>query len=54
MGSDGLVSFTQWKDYKEIIANYFLQFPKIKDYMNYNINFAREHGYRTEFVDRRR
>ena len=30
---------------KTIIDNYFLQFPKIKEYMSHNIQFAREHGY---------
>ena len=39
---------------KEIIANYFAQFPKIKEYMNYNINFAREHGYVQTIQGRKR
>jgi DNA polymerase-1 len=30
---------------KEIIENYFKQFSKVKEYMNYNINFAKQHGY---------
>lgn len=39
---------------KEIIENYFLQFPKIKEYMNRNIQFAREHGYVQTIKGRRR
>ncbi|MES2619539.1 MAG: DNA polymerase I [Bacteroidota bacterium] len=39
---------------KEIIANYFAQFPKIKEYMNYNITFAREHGYVQTIKGRKR
>lgn len=39
---------------KEIIANYFTQFPKIKEYMNQNIHFARENGYVQTIMGRRR
>ncbi len=39
---------------KEIIENYFKQFPKIKEYMNYNIGFAREKGYVQTIKGRRR
>ncbi|MCS6934040.1 MAG: DNA polymerase I [Chitinophagales bacterium] len=39
---------------KEIIENYFRQFPKIKEYMNRNIQFAREHGYVQTMMGRRR
>lgn len=39
---------------KEIIENYFRQFPKIKEYMNRNIQFAREHGYVQTIKGRRR
>ncbi len=39
---------------KEIIANYFTQFPKIKEYMNSNIEFARQHGYVQTIMGRRR
>ena len=39
---------------KEIIANYFNQFPKIKEYMNANIQFARENGYVQTIMGRRR
>lgn len=39
---------------KDIIANYFNQFPKIKEYMNNNIQFAREHGYVQTIMGRRR
>jgi DNA polymerase-1 len=39
---------------KGIIDNYFVQFPKIKAYMNDNINFAREHGFVQTIKGRRR
>ena len=39
---------------KTIIENYFLQFPKIKEYMNHNISFAREHGYVQTIKGRKR
>ncbi|MBL7777089.1 MAG: DNA polymerase I [Chitinophagales bacterium] len=39
---------------KGIIDNYFKQFPKIKEYMNYNIQFAKEHGYVQTIMGRRR
>ncbi len=39
---------------KEIITNYFKQFPKIKEYMNSNIEFARQHGYVQTIKGRRR
>ena len=39
---------------KEIIANYFAQFPKIKEYMNANIQFAREHGFVQTIMGRKR
>ena len=39
---------------KTIIDNYFLQFPKIKEYMNHNIQFAREHGYVQTIQGRKR
>ncbi len=39
---------------KEIIANYFNQFPKIKEYMNSNIEFARQHGYVQTIKGRKR
>ncbi|MFN8276926.1 MAG: DNA polymerase I [Chitinophagales bacterium] len=39
---------------KEIIENYFKQFPKIKQYMNDNIQFARTHGYVQTIMGRRR
>lgn len=39
---------------KEIIANYFKQFPKIKEYMNANIEFARQHGYVQTIMGRKR
>lgn len=39
---------------KNIIDNYFLQFPKIKEYMNNNIRFAKENGYVKTMMGRRR
>lgn len=39
---------------KEIIANYFAQFPKIKEYMNANIQYAREHGFVQTIMGRKR
>lgn len=39
---------------KGIIDNYFKQFPKIKEYMNHNIQFAKEHGYVQTIMGRRR
>lgn len=39
---------------KEIIDNYFAQFPKIKEYMNRNIQFAQQNGYVQTIKGRRR
>ena len=39
---------------KTIIENYFLQFPKIKQYMNHNIQFAQQHGYVQTIMGRKR
>ncbi len=39
---------------KNIIDNYFLQFPKIKEYMNGNIKLAKELGYVKTIMGRRR
>jgi DNA polymerase-1 len=39
---------------KGIIENYFIQFPGIKEYMNYNIDFARKNGYVKTIMGRRR
>ena len=39
---------------KEIIANYFIQFPKIKEYMNANMQFARDHGFVQTIMGRKR
>ncbi|MGY6562037.1 MAG: DNA polymerase I [Luteibaculaceae bacterium] len=39
---------------KEIIDNYFAQYPTIKSYMDTNIAFAREHGYVETIFGRRR
>lgn len=39
---------------KAIIDNYFVQFPGIKEYMNYNIEFARTNGYVKTIMGRRR
>jgi DNA polymerase-1 len=42
------------KEAAEIIENYFLQFPGIKQYMSDTMNFARENGYVTTLMGRRR
>lgn len=42
------------KQAKEFIDNYFEQYPKIKDYMDKEINFARENGYVETIMHRRR
>lgn len=39
---------------KEIIDNYFKQYPAIKAYMDKNIEFARKHGYVETIMGRRR
>lgn len=39
---------------KTIIENYFLQFPKIKEYMNHNIQFAQQNGYVQTIMGRKR
>lgn len=39
---------------KEIIENYFKQYPGIKDYMDSSIAFARKHGYVETMLGRRR
>jgi len=42
------------KEAADIIENYFAQFPGIKQYMNDTMNFARENGYVTTLMGRRR
>jgi DNA polymerase-1 len=42
------------KEAAEIIENYFAQFPGIKQYMGDTMNFARENGYVTTLMGRRR
>ena len=42
------------KEAAEIIENYFLQFPGIKSYMADTMNFARENGYVSTLMGRRR
>ena len=39
---------------KEIIDNYFSQFPGIKNYMTDTINYCKEHGYVKTLLGRRR
>lgn len=39
---------------KEIIENYFKQYPGIKNYMANNVKFAREHGYVETIYGRKR
>jgi DNA polymerase-1 len=42
------------KEATEIIENYFNTYPKIKNYMNDTISFARENGYVETIMGRRR
>ena len=42
------------KEAAEIIDNYFAKYPKIKDYMNQTIAFARENGFVETMLGRRR
>ena len=42
------------KEAAEIIEQYFIQFPKIKNYMAQTIDFARENGYVETIMKRRR
>ncbi|MBI2281869.1 MAG: DNA polymerase I [Bacteroidetes bacterium] len=39
---------------KEIIDAYFVQYPNVKQYMDNNIDFAKEHGYVETILHRRR
>jgi len=42
------------KEAAEIIKNYFATYPKLKEYMDASIAFAREHGYVKTIKDRKR
>ncbi len=42
------------KEAAELIDNYFIQYPKLKDYMNSTLEFARQNGYVKTMMDRRR
>jgi DNA polymerase-1 len=42
------------KEAKEIIDTYFEQYPKLKEYMDNNVVFAKEHGYVETIMQRRR
>ena len=42
------------KESSEIIKNYFDTYPKLKEYMDANIAFAREHGYVKTVMNRKR
>ena len=42
------------KEAAEIIKSYFATYPKLKEYMDGNIAFAREHGYVKTIMDRKR
>ena len=42
------------KEAADIIDNYFAQYPGIKNYMSDTMNFARENGYVTTLMGRRR
>ena len=39
---------------KKIIDSYFVRFPKVHDYMNHTITFARQHHYVSTILNRRR
>lgn len=39
---------------KEIIKNFYDEFPEIKDYLNSLVDFAKTHGYATTMFNRRR
>ncbi|HIA36510.1 MAG TPA: DNA polymerase I [Flavobacteriales bacterium] len=42
------------KEAKEIISNFFMQYPKIQEFMDNSIEFARSHGYVETILGRRR
>jgi DNA polymerase-1 len=42
------------KEAAELIDNYFIQFPGIRNYMNDTLEFARKHGYVKTIMGRRR
>lgn len=42
------------KEAAELIDNYFIQYPGIKNYMNETLEFARSHGYVKTILGRRR
>ena len=42
------------KEAAEIIKSYFATYPKLKEYMDANIAFAREHGYVKTIMNRKR
>jgi len=42
------------KEAAQIIEQYFIQYPKVKEYMGNTIEFAREHGYVETIMGRRR
>jgi DNA polymerase-1 len=42
------------KEAKVIIDTYFEQYPKLKAYMEHNVEFAKEHGYVETIMNRRR
>lgn len=39
---------------KEYITSYFKQYPEVKEYMNSNVEFAKNNGYATTYLKRRR
>ena len=45
------ISNAQARDY---IATYFKEYPKVKEYMNKNVDFAKENGYATTLLKRKR
>ncbi len=42
------------KEAKAIIDNYFEEYPKVREYMNNSVDFAKEHGYVETIMKRRR
>ena len=55
MGPFGLASSLNisYQESKDYIAQYFLQYPGIKEYMDNTINFAKINGYVTTIYNRR-
>ncbi|MBE5734453.1 MAG: DNA polymerase I [Clostridiales bacterium] len=56
MSEYGLAKTLKIENYKarEYIDSYFKQYPEVKAYMDKNVAFAKEHGYATTLLGRRR